>query len=66
MWVLNLRGGGVRAPGDLVWEVAARAETAKANGRFHAAAYFDCSKCYERVRRGIAAHAALETGCGLP
>ena len=38
-WVLNLHGGGVRAPEDLVWEVAARAGTAKATGRFHAAAY---------------------------
>ena len=48
-WVLNLHGGETRAPEDLVWEVAARAATAKARGRCHAAAYFDCSRCYERV-----------------
>lgn len=62
-WVLNLHGGGFRSPEDLVWEVAARAETAKANGRCHAAAYFDCSKCYERVRHDVAMQDALDTGC---
>jgi hypothetical protein len=62
-WVLNLHGGEIRAPEDLVWEVAARAETAKANGRCHAAAYFDCSKCYERVRHDSAVQDALGTGC---
>ena len=62
-WVLNLHGGEIRAPEDLVWEVAARAETAKANGRCHAAAYFDCSKCYERVRHDVAIKDALDTGC---
>jgi len=62
-WVLELHGGSVRAPEDLVWEVAARAEVAKASGRFHTA-YFDCSKCYERVRHDIAIGDGLETGRG--
>ena len=47
-----------------MWEVAARSEVAKAEGRYHSAAYFDCSKCYERVRHDVAITDALDTGCG--
>eukprot|EP00972_Heterocapsa_arctica_P070036 10345158-Heterocapsa_arctica.AAC.1 len=35
----------------------------KIRGKYFSAAYIDCSKCYERVNRKVAATAAVYTGC---
>ena len=62
-WALNLNEGKFSSPETLVWEIAAKGELAKIKGKYFAAAYIDCSKCYERVNHKAAAQAAIDTGC---
>ena len=62
-WALNLNDGKFSSPETLVWEIAAKGELAKIKGKYFAAAYIDCSKCYERVNHKAAAQAAIDTGC---
>eukprot|EP00972_Heterocapsa_arctica_P065299 9641290-Heterocapsa_arctica.AAC.1 len=53
-----LNDGRFSSPETLVWEIAARGYLARFKGRHFAAAYIDCSKCYERVNHKVAAKAA--------
>eukprot|EP00972_Heterocapsa_arctica_P036272 5338036-Heterocapsa_arctica.AAC.1 len=62
-WAMKLNDGRFNLLGTLVWEIAAKGEFARLKGRHFAAAYIDCSKCYERVEHKVAAKAAVTTGC---
>eukprot|EP00972_Heterocapsa_arctica_P101220 14921028-Heterocapsa_arctica.AAC.1 len=59
---MKLNDGRFSSPETLLWEIAARGELARLKGRHFAAAYIDCSKCYERVEHKVAANAAVKKG----